>query len=94
MTARPFLLCVLALMLTSCASLRKPEIVFVPPSVNCGAYEPPKVAPPTEPKLGEKDPAIWQLWGYSWQAVAEHLLTQRVETARCLADLREKGIVK
>lgn len=94
MTARPFLLCVLALTLTSCASLRSPQVVFVPPSVNCGAYEAPKVNAPSEPRPGEKDPAIWQLWGYSWQAVAEHILTQRVETARCLADLRAKGIVK
>lgn len=94
MTARLFLLCVLALTLTSCASLRTPQAVFVPPKVDCGIYEPPKVATPTEPKLGEKDVVIWQLYAFAWQSVAEHVLGQRVETAQCMAALREAGIVK
>jgi hypothetical protein len=41
-----------------------------------------------------KDVAVWQLWGLGWQAYAEHLLGQRVETATCVAKLREVGIVK
>lgn len=94
MAARLFLLCALSLILSSCASLGRERIVFVPPSVNCGAYEVPKVNPPTSPELGEKDVAVWQLWGLGWQAVAEHVLTQRVETATCLAQLRQQGVIK
>ena len=94
MVARLCLLCVLSLILSSCASLGRERVVFVPPLVNCGAYEIPKVQPPTDPALGEKDPAVWQLFAYGWQAVAEHVLTQRVETATCLAKLRKEGIVK
>ena len=94
MVVRLFLLCVLALPLSSCASLRKPEVVFVPPKLDCGIFEVPKVNPPTDPALYDKDPAVWQLWGLSWQAVAEHIHGQRLETARCVAKLREEGIVK
>jgi hypothetical protein len=36
----------------------------------------------------------WQLYAFSWQAVAEDVLNQRVETATCLAKLRKEGIVK
>lgn len=94
MLARLSLLCVLAPMLTSCASLRKESVVFVPPKVECGVFESPKVAPPKLPGPAEKDVAVWQLWGLGWQAVAEHVFTQRVETAQCVAKLREVGIVK
>lgn len=94
MVVRLFLLCVLLLMLPSCASLRKPEIVFAAPKLDCGIFEVPKVNPPTDPALYDKDPAVWQLWGLSWQAVAGHILEQRLETAKCVAKLREEGIVK
>lgn len=94
MTARLFLLCVLSLILSSCASLRKPQAVFIPPKVDCGIFESPKVNTPTEPKLGEKDVALWQFYALGWQAYAEHVLGQRVETAQCMAALREAGIVK
>lgn len=94
MAARLFLLCVLALTLTSCASLRKPEVVFAPVHLDCGIFEGPTVQPPSEPGLTQKDVAAWQLWGLGWQALAEHLLDQRVESAQCVARLREVGIVK
>lgn len=94
MAARLFLLCVLALILSSCASLRKPEIVFVPPKVDCGIFESPKVSAPKLPGPSERDVAVWQLWGLGWQAYAEHLMDQRVATAVCVAKLREVGIVK
>lgn len=94
MLARLSLLCVLAPMLTSCASLRQPQVVFVPPKVDCGVFESPKVAPPKLPGPAEKDVAVWQMWGLGWQAVAEHVFAQRVETAQCVAKLREVGIVK
>lgn len=94
MLARLSLLCALAPMLISCASLRKESVVFVPPKVDCGVFESPKVAPPKLPGPAEKDVAVWQLWGLGWQAVAEHVFAQRVETAQCVAKLREVGIVK
>ena len=94
MAARLFLLCALTLILSSCASLGKERVVFVPPEVNCGAYEIPKVQPPADPELGEKDVAVWQLWGIGWQAVAEHILGQRIETARCLQQLKQQGVIK
>ena len=94
MTARPYLLCALALMLTSCASLRKPEIAFAPVKIDCAIFDSPKVNPPADPPLSAKDVAVWQLWGLGWQAVAEHLLDQRVESAQCVAKLRDVGIVK
>jgi hypothetical protein len=94
MAVRLFLLPVLALTLTSCASLRQERIVFVPPSVDCGAYEAPKVQPPTDPAVGEKDPAVWQLFAYGWQQVADHILDQRLETAQCLHQLKQQGVIK
>ena len=94
MAARLSLLCVLAPMLISCASLRQPQVVFVPPRVDCGVFESPKVSAPKLPGPAEKDPAVWQLWGLGWQAMAEHVFGQRVETAQCLAKLRQEGIVK
>lgn len=94
MTVRLCLLSALILMLTSCASLRKERIVFVPPQVDCAAFEQPKVATPNDPRTGEKDPAIWQFYALGWQAFAEHLIGQRVETAMCLAQLRARGVIK
>lgn len=66
----------------------------MPPKVDCGIFESPKANTPTEPKLGEKDVVLWQFYALGWQAYAEHLLGQRVETAQCMAALREAGIVK
>lgn len=94
MAARLFLLCVLTLILSSCASLPREQVVFVPPEVNCGAYELPKVPLPTDPAIGEKDPAVWQLFAYQWQAMAEHIFGQRLETAKCLHTLKQQGIIK
>ena len=94
MAARLFLLCALVLTLTSCASLRQPNVVFVPPKVECGVFESPKVSAPKLPGPSERDVAVWQLWGLGWQALAEHVFAQRVETAQCVAKLREVGIVK
>lgn len=94
MAARLSLLCALALTLTSCASLRQPKVVFVPPKVECGVFESPKVSAPKLPGPSERDVAVWQMWGLGWQALAEHVFAQRVETAQCVAKLREVGIVK
>lgn len=94
MVVRLFLLCVLALTMSSCASLRKAPQGFIPPSVNCGIFEGPKVGPPSDLSPSVKDVAAWQLWGLGWQAVAEHVLNQRVETMKCVDKLREEGIVK
>lgn len=94
MTVRLFLLFVLALTLSSCASLRRQQVVFVPPKLDCGIFDPPKVATPNPPKPGERDVVLWQLDSLGWQAYAEHVLTQRLESAKCVAALREAGIVK
>lgn len=94
MHVRLFLLCALTLILSSCASLRKPEVVFVPPKVDCAAYDLPKVQAPDDPVIGAKDVAVWQLFAWKWQAYAEHVLTQRFETARCLHTLKQQGVIK
>ena len=94
MVARLFLLCALTLILCSCKSFGQERIVFVPPEVTCGAYEMPKVQAPTEPEIGEKDPAMWQLYAYGWQQLAEHIFGQRLETARCLHTLKQQGVIK
>lgn len=94
MIARPYLLCVLILILSSLPSCRTVEPVFVAPKIDCAAYDPPKVQAPADPSPGEKDPAIWQLFSYRWQAVAEHILEQRVETAACLVQLKRQGVIK
>jgi hypothetical protein len=36
----------------------------------------------------------WQLYAWGWQAVAEDVLNQRVETAVCIEGLRRQGLVK
>ena len=90
---RILLAMVALLTLASCASLRKVETVFLPPKVDCAALDGPKVAPPNDPVPLNSLPA-WQLHAWGWQAYAEGILTQRVETARCLTVLREAGIIK
>lgn len=94
MNARRFLPCALIPMLTCLPSCKTVEPVFVPPKIDCAAYEPPKVETPAEPKLGEKDPFVWQLYAYAWQGIAEHVLGQRVETASCLKKLEWQGVIK
>ena len=92
--ARLFLLCALALTLTSCASLRKDRIVYQPPRVDCEALAVPRVAKPSEPTLSEKSPVIWQLYAWGWQAFAEDVLMQRVETANCLQTMKKGGAIR
>lgn len=92
--ARLFLLCALTLILTSCASLRKAEVVYLPPRIDCAAFEAPKVRPPSEPGMTERALPVWQLYAWAWQAYAEHVLTQRVETALCLQKLKQQEVIK
>ena len=92
--ARLFLLSALALTLTSCASSQKVEAVFVPPRIDCAAFEAPRIRPPVEPGLTERALPVWQLHAWNWQAYAEHVLTQRVETAVCLQQLKRQGVIK
>lgn len=94
MIARQCLLFVLLPMLVSCASLRQPQVVFVPPRIDCAAYDPPQAQAPSEPALTAKDVAVWQLYAWKWQAYAEHVLGQRVETAVCLKRLTQQGVIK
>lgn len=89
-----FLTTALCLTLTSCASWRKAEIVYVPPRIDCAAFDPPQIAPPEEPSPAEKQPAVWMLFAWHWQAYAAHVLNQRIETADCLGQLRERGVIK
>lgn len=87
------LLCSLALLtLASCKSFGPERVVFVPPRVDCAANDVPRVAPPDFP-TAQTIPA-WQLYAFGWQAVAEDVLNQRVETAGCLAQLRQQGVIK
>lgn len=89
-----YVLAMLALlMLTSCASLRKVETVYLPPRIDCAANEGPKAEQPTEPGLKGTVPE-WQLYAWGWQSYAEGVLLQRVETARCMSVMREAGIIK
>lgn len=89
-----FLTTALCLTLTSCASWRKAEIVYVPPRIDCAAFDPPQIAAPEEPSPAEKHPVPWQLYAWNWQAYAEHVLTQRVETAACLHRLKQQGVIR
>lgn len=92
--ARLFLMSVLCLILTSCASSRRVEAVFVPPRIDCAAFEAPQIRPPSDPGPVEKQLTVWQLYAWAWQAYAEHVLTQRVETAACLQKLKQQGVIK
>lgn len=92
--ARLSLLCALALMLGSLPSCKTVEPVFVPPRIDCAASDTPKAKRPIEPALGEKSLTLWQLFAFQWQEYALDVLSQRVETAQCLQDLRQKGVIK
>lgn len=78
--------------LASCASLRTEKVVFVPPRIDCAVTDGPRAPLPSLPTV-ESIPA-WQLYGFGWQAVAEDLMNQRVDTANCIEQLRQQGIVK
>lgn len=93
MTARLCLLCALSLILTSCASLKPAQAVFVPPRIDCAAYDAPQVNPPADPGQS-KDVVVWQLNAIGWQAYAEHVLGQRINTALCLQKLAKEGVIK
>lgn len=87
------LLCSLALLtLASCQSFGKERFVSIPVRIDCAANDVPRVAPPDFPAV-QTIPA-WQLYAFGWQAVAEDVLNQRVDTATCLAQLRQQGVIK
>lgn len=90
---RTLLLTAALLMLTSCASFGKARIEFAPVKVDCAVFDAPKAEQPSEPGLRSTLPE-WQLYAWGWQAYAEGVLNQRVETAQCMARLREVGIIK
>lgn len=92
--ARLFLLCALALTLTSCASSRTAAVAFLPPKIDCAAFDPPAMAVPADPGLADKALPVWQLYAWHWQAYAEHVLGQRVATAQCLHQARAQGLIK
>lgn len=94
MTVRPFLSCVLALILTSCASFKPAAGVYVPPKIDCAAYDAPQVNPPADPDPQARDVAVWQLNAFGWQSYAEYVLGQRIETAQCLNKLKQEGVIK
>ena len=88
------LLCVLLLTLTSCASLRTAQPAYLPPRVDCAAYDAPRVKPPSESALTDKNVLLWQLYAWGWQAYAESVVGQRYDTALCIEGLRRQGVVK
>lgn len=91
---RLFLTAALCLTLASCASWKKERVVFVPPPIDCEAFTPPQVPEPQAPRTDERQLALWQLYAWAWQAYAEHVLTQRVETAACLHRLKQQGVIR
>lgn len=87
------LLCLPVLLtLASCASLRTERVVFVAPRIDCAVTDGPRAPLPSLP-TAESIPA-WQLYAFGWEAVAEDLMNQRVDTANCVAQLRKQGVVK
>lgn len=67
--------------------------MFVPPRVDCAVDDAPRASVPDLPDLQSTVPA-WQLYAFGWQAYAEDVLGQRVDTAKCMAKLREIGVIK
>ena len=88
------LLYALVLILASCASLKAPPSAYMPPKIDCAALDVPRVTSPVEPGLDEKSVTLWQLYAWGWQAYAEDVLMQRVETAHCLQALREQRVIR
>lgn len=92
--APKYLLCALGLTLASCKSLPVAPPAYVPPRIDCEASTPPRVEVPVQPALTEKSVVIWQLFGLAMTEFADDVLMQRVETAVCLKDLREKRVIR
>jgi len=89
---RILLLIVVFPILASCQSFGKERIVYAPVRIDCAATEAPRAPIPDVPQA-ETIPA-WQLYAFGWQAYAEDVLMQRVETARCLHTLRRQGVIR
>lgn len=88
------LLSALGLTLASCASLPKAPPAYVPPKVDCEASTPPRTSVPAVPALTEKSVTVWMLYTFALQEFAGDVLMQRVETAACLKDLRDKEVIR
>lgn len=88
------LLSVLALTLASCASFGRAPAAYQPPRIDCEALAVPRVKQPAPPALTDKSLTLWQLYAWGWQAYAEDVLSQRVETAICLNTLKEQGAIR
>jgi hypothetical protein len=93
MPVRLALICVL-LMLTSCASLGKVRTVYAPPKIDCAAFDAPRVKTPETPEAAERNVAVWQLHAWHWQAFAEDVLGQRLDTAACLKVLQKAQVIR
>ena len=89
---RILLSAIVLLTLASCQSFGKERIVYVAPRIDCAATDGPRAPVPSLPTT-ESIPA-WQLYAFGWQAVAEDVLMQRVETARCLYTLKQQGVIQ
>ena len=89
-----FLLCVLLPMLASCASYPKGRLAYAPPKVDCAIYDPPATDSPVTPAPTENSVVIWQMYGYAMQEYANGLLGQRLDSALCVKDLKDKGVVR
>lgn len=92
--ARPYLLCVLTLTLASCASFKPAPPSYAPPRIDCAISDPPAKPVPSEPAPTEKSVVVWQLYAFALQQFAAEVLGQRYESAVCVKDLRDKGIVR
>lgn len=89
-----FRLCVPVLMLGLLASCRTVPAESLPPRIDCAAYDAPRVKAPVEPSLAEKALPIWQLYAWAWQAYAEDVLNQRLETAVCLETMKRAKVIR
>lgn len=90
----PFLLIVLCLTLTSCASRQTQPTAYVPPRVDCAAFDPPLIPAPVAPLAVERHPVPWQVFAWGWQAYAEGVLIQRLATAQCIHKLKQEGVIR
>lgn len=93
MPVRLALICAV-LTLTSCASLGKARTVYTPPKIDCEAFAAPRVKVPEAPTAGERNVAVWQLHAWNWQAFAEDVLGQRLDTAACLKVLQKAQVIR
>ncbi len=88
------LLCVLALTLTSCASLVSKPPGYLPPRIDCAEYDASRKKMPADVAPSERSVVIWQLHAYAWKDYAESLLEQRIATAVCMQANREAGNIR